>query len=78
VQQTGFFMSENTEERIAELEMQVAFLEDSLHKLSDVLYKQQQRMDSLEVGIKHYEKRLQEIQQGAGVADQEDERPPHY
>jgi SlyX protein len=71
-------MSEDNEERIAELEMQVAFLEDNLHKLNDVLYKQQQRMDSLETGIKHYEKRLQEIQHGAGSTDQEQERPPHY
>lgn len=71
-------MSKNAEERIAELEMQVAFLEDSLHKLGDALYKQQQRMDSLEVGIKHYEKRLQEIQEGVGATDQTQERPPHY
>jgi SlyX protein len=71
-------MTENNEDRIAELEMQVAFLEDNLHKLSDALYKQQQRMDSLEVGIKHYEKRLLEIQQGVDSHEEKQERPPHY
>ncbi|MEQ9210879.1 MAG: SlyX family protein [Pseudomonadales bacterium] len=71
-------MSKGDETRIAELEMQVTFLEDSLQKLSDVLYKQQQRIDALELGIKHYEKRLQDIQQGMGETDNHQERPPHY
>lgn len=71
-------MSDDNETRIAELEMQVTFLEDSLQKLSDVLYKQQQRIDALELGIKHYEKRLHDIQQGMGENDNHQERPPHY
>tara|TARA_R110002073_G_scaffold90701_2_gene213887 strand:+ start:121 stop:336 length:216 start_codon:yes stop_codon:yes gene_type:complete len=71
-------MSGDNDQRIAELEMQVAFLEDSLQKLSDVLYKQQKRMDELETGVKHYEKRLQEIQHGLGDAEEHQERPPHY
>lgn len=71
-------MSKSDEMRIAELEIQVAFLEDSLQKLSDVLYKQQQRIDTLELGIKHYEKRLQDIRQEFSEADNHHERPPHY
>lgn len=71
-------MSKSDEKRIAELEIQVAFLEDSLQKLSDVLYKQQQRIDALELGIKHYEKRLQDIQQEFSETDNHQERPPHY
>jgi len=71
-------MSEDNEKRIAELEIQVAFLEDSLQKLSDVLYKQQQRIDALQLGVKHYEKQLQEIQHGLGEAGDQQERPPHY
>ncbi|MEQ9023352.1 MAG: SlyX family protein [Pseudomonadales bacterium] len=71
-------MSKGDETRIAELEMQVTFLEDSLQKLSDVLYKQQQRIDALELGIMQYEKRMKDIQQGMGETDNLQERPPHY
>lgn len=68
-------------QRIAELETQLAFQEDTIQKLNDVLVDQQKRMDALEVAIRHYEKRLGEIQNGIGDEQQtslEDEVPPHY
>lgn len=72
-------MSEiNLEERVAELEVQIAFQEDHIQKLSDALYQQQQRLDALEVGIKHYEKRLKELQEGVGEVYSGQEKPPHY
>lgn len=71
----------NNGQRIAELETQLAFQEDTLQKLNDVLVSQQKRIDALETAIKHYEKRLGEIQDGVGSDQQismEDEVPPHY
>ena len=71
----------SSEHRIAELETQLAFQEDYLQKLNDVLVAQQKRIDALEVAIKHYEKRLGDIQNGVagdGQSSIENEVPPHY
>lgn len=72
---------QDIDERIAELEAQLAFQEDSIHKLNNALVDQHRRVEILEVAIKHYEKRLAEIQHGVGdgaAPGLEDEVPPHY
>jgi len=72
---------QDNEQQIAELETQLAFQEDHLQKLNDALINQQKRIEAMEVSIKHYEKRLAEIQNGVGSEEQvsiEDEVPPHY
>jgi len=66
------------ENRIIELEQQLAFQEDTVQKLSDALFEQQQRIDALELGIKHYEKRLRELSEGIGEVYGGEEKPPHY
>lgn len=73
-------MSENDlNQQMAELETQLAFQEDHLQKLNDVMVDQQKRIDALEAGLRHYEKRLREIQEGAGGESAiESETPPHY
>lgn len=66
------------EQRVAELEVQVAFQEDHLQKLNEALVEQQNRIDSLGSGLRHYQKRVQEIQEGIGEVSSENEVPPHY
>ena len=71
----------NTDDRIAELESQLAFQEDLLQTLNEALIDQQNRIHTLEVAIKHYEKRLREIQDGVAVGGgsaTDFEPPPHY
>lgn len=80
-QDTDKKATDEKDQRILELETQLAFQEDSLQKLNDVLVNQQQRLDALEVAVRHYEKRLQEVQHGVGGDAEpslQDQIPPHY
>lgn len=65
------------EARLESLEIKVAHLERALQELSDVLYRQQQRLDD-------HEARYQRLIDRAEAADQQSpleakfEVPPHY
>ena len=67
------FMSD----KIVELEVKIAFLEQSITELSDVLYSQQQQIDLL----KNDQHRMQTHLQALDKDDQQtidDQPPPHY
>ncbi len=66
------------QKRLVELEVQVAFHEDHIQKLSDMLYQQQRRLDSLGEELHLSNQRLLEIQRGVGETTPKTERPPHY
>lgn len=62
--------------RLDSVETKLAFQEDSLQQLSDVLVAQQARIDRLEARITALTERLHaQGEEGAGPAD---EPPPHY
>lgn len=63
--------------RIEDLEFKVAHLERALQELSDVLYRQQQRLDAQEARLARLSHRLDEAASGA-PGDPRDEKPPHY
>lgn len=52
-----------SEERFANLETMVAFHEDTIQKLNDVLYEQQVKIDKLEEEVKALTKLLQTADQ---------------
>jgi len=57
----------------------LSFQEDHVEKLNSALVDQQSRITQLEVVLRHYKKRLNEIQHGLTGDDlQEPELPPHY
>lgn len=64
-------------ERIAELEMRVAFQDNVIQQLSDVIAKQQSQLDVLQGAHQKLYARLEEVSQGveetSGI-----EIPPHY
>jgi len=64
---------------IQELQVKVAFLEDSLSKVSDEHYQQQRDLQSLK---KQFEALLEKLNLMSSSASQEaeisDEKPPHY
>ena len=64
-------------DKIVELEVKIAFLEQSITELSDVLYSQQQQIDLL----KNDQHRMQTHLQALDKDDRQtidDQPPPHY
>lgn len=64
-----------TDERVNELEARYMLQQDTLQKLSDVMWQQQQAIDALTARVKMLESRSSEP---AGVQPSNDETPPHY
>ncbi|MCY1401389.1 Protein SlyX [compost metagenome] len=65
------------EERVADLESRLAFQDDALQTLSDVVYEQERVIERLRLQMQVLIKRLEELQGEVGVAD-DDAPPPHY
>lgn len=63
-------------EKIDDLEIKVAFQEDLLSKLDQVVTSQQQQLLSLESKVTILLRQLKELDQGQQQSD--DEPPPHY
>jgi SlyX protein len=66
------------QDRVTEIEIKIAHMEQSLGELSDVLYQQQSLLD-------RFERRFDELRQGMEAAADDrgdnnpaDEKPPHY
>ena len=67
------FMSD----KIVELEVKIAFLEQSITELSDVVYSQQKQIDSLRNDQHRMRTHLQSLDKDAQTAI-DDQPPPHY
>ena len=65
-------------DRIAALEARLAFQEDALDKMSDVIAKQSQEIDRMNVLLKHIHSQVKLIGQDAVSAPDADVPPPHY
>ena len=65
------------ESRVMELESRLAFQDDTIQALNDVLVVQQRSLDRLELQIAALIKRQEEMG-GQGDVFAEDSRPPHY
>jgi uncharacterized coiled-coil protein SlyX len=63
--------------RIETLEIKVAHLERALQELSDVLYRQQQRLDAHDARYQQLIDRVEAAEPAAGP-DAKFEIPPHY
>ncbi|HSB95245.1 MAG TPA: SlyX family protein [Spongiibacteraceae bacterium] len=63
--------------QLVELQMQMAFQEDVLTALDNVVTSQQQNLDRLTKSQQRLERQLAELS-GAAEAAPSDQRPPHY
>lgn len=66
--------------RIDSVETKIAYLEDTLQTLNDIVSSQQRDIEELRVSCKYLvdrQKGLAEMIEGEGDADP-DERPPHF
>jgi len=67
-----------TDKRITELETKVAYQEHTIQELNDVIYRQQQQIDEIEIKCQHLMDRIQSLAE-TGAGDQPaNDRPPHY
>ncbi len=65
--------------QLQELQVKVAFLEDSLSKMSDEFFIQQRELEDLKSKYAALVGKLRSVQNTqTDVADLIDERPPHY
>ena len=69
-----------TEQRIEDLEIKFTYQETTLDALNEVISRQQQQLDRLEVLCNELRNRLRVITDDGGIAHtmSEGERPPHY
>ncbi|AYC32174.1 hypothetical protein D3880_07170 [Pseudomonas cavernae] len=65
------------EERVTELESRLAFQDDTIQALSDVLVAQQQVIDRVQLQLATLARRQEELQGRFDIID-DDVPPPHY
>lgn len=66
------------QQRIEQLEIKVAFLEQANAQLSDELFRQHQQIEALRTELAALLQRLEAEQSQPTTYSPEDEKPPHY
>lgn len=69
--------TQDTPQRLHELEIKAAFTEDLLDQLNMTIYHQQQQIDSLALQIAQLRQQVPDASAGA-ARNPRDELPPHY
>ena len=71
-----------TEQRVVTIETKLAYQEDTIAQLNDVICRQQNQIDALERLTQQLLGRVRDLSessaQSSGVFSVADERPPHY
>ena len=65
-------------QRIEQLEVKVAFLEEANSQLSDMVYRQQQELEALRARLVDVTSRIDAAQTRTTEYTAEQEKPPHY
>lgn len=68
----------SNENRFIDIETKIAHQDKTLEELSDVIYKQQRQIDSLEKSLKNIISRIQTGTNGELEIGPANEKPPHY
>jgi SlyX protein len=66
------------EERLIEMETKLAFQDNTIEELSDVVYKQQLQIDQLKKELTGVQEKLRVIEPSLAGAKEEEPLPPHY
>lgn len=67
----------NSEQRLIEIESKIAYQEDLIQTLNDVVYQQQGRINLLEEQGRKLMERMQSLRETFDK-EQDDKPPPHY
>ena len=71
-------MADNMQNSIDDLQMKLAFQEDLLDQLNQVVTNQQQQITNLELALETMKVQVNTMQTGTQEAGQQHELPPHY
>ncbi|MDV7210492.1 SlyX family protein [Azotobacter beijerinckii] len=71
-------MNMNLETRINDLETRLAFQDDTIQALNDVLVAQQRVVERLQLQLEALAKRQEELLGELGSVDDDEAPPPHY
>ena len=66
------------EERIIDIESKIAFQEETLQVLNDVVCEQQKQIDKLLATCKLLDERINDLLVASGDTPDADQPPPHY
>ncbi|MBI1424932.1 MAG: hypothetical protein GC149_15905 [Gammaproteobacteria bacterium] len=66
------------QQRIAELETQLAFQEDTIQTLNDIVTRQQLQIDKLELELQALAAQLRQLSDVLRRPEAEEAPPPHY
>lgn len=66
------------ETRLIEIETKLAYQEDAVAALNEVVCRQQKQIEQLEVTCRLLSERLRQVSEGLAPGALADERPPHY
>lgn len=64
--------------RVTELEIKIAYLEDTIKQLDDEVYRQQRQIERLEILCAKISQDMQAMADRVGTTSAEQEIPPHY
>ena len=64
--------------RLVDIETRIAFNEDAINQLNDVILMQQKRIEQLEELCKRLREQLQQAMPASDGGKPADEKPPHY
>ncbi|MGX2040216.1 SlyX family protein [Methylocaldum sp. MU1018] len=67
-----------TEERLVDLETKLAYQEDTIQALNNVVCEQQKQIDQLEATCRLLVDRITQLSIAADAGKIVDEKPPHY
>ena len=67
-----------SEERLTDIEIKLAFQEDTVKELNDVICRQQDQIDRLNMAYEQLLSRVKELSDRVPDAAAADEKPPHY
>ena len=70
--------TENDGERLEELESRLAFQDDALEQLNDVVARQDRLIAEFQLRLSALEKRIESLAESASVPGGGHEVPPHY
>ena len=65
-------------DRIAELESQIAFQDNTIQELNDIVTRQQKQLDDLSAAVKLLLNQVKQLNDVVGAPEGEEPPPPHY
>jgi len=71
-------MTDESANRLTELEIKASYAEDLLEQLNMTIYRQQQQIDLLSLQLTQLREQVQSARQEPASLNLRDELPPHY